>query len=398
MKNIHLIVASSPWTQDGLRYRRHRLAEYLRAQDATKEVIWLCPSADDAAEDFTTLENGIKQWRIGDLSPHKIFRFARFVDYFYREKVERFLDQLHHMNGRFFLWYTFPGFPLLADLFPWEKIIYDCSDLWGAPISGRLSILTQMRRAVIGRAETRIIRGADQIYCTSEYLHRHVAGKLPSRDGARITTLENGVEYDWFNRSPRWIKPVLPEGFRGKVIGYLGGIKPKLDFQLVRAAALKQPDWLFLFIGPDNTEGHADFQRLLELENVLWTGPVAPEEVPDYMRLVDLGMMPYKASPYNAAVFPLKLFEFLAAGKPAVGVCLPSTRGYDEKGVYTCLESDDPDGFLQSCRQLLENSDAQDLIARRKAAARRKDWPRIFDQMTHFLNETPRAGLAEISR
>lgn len=41
---IHVIVATAEWGKDQLRYRRHRLAEFLAAQEETKEVIWVCPA------------------------------------------------------------------------------------------------------------------------------------------------------------------------------------------------------------------------------------------------------------------------------------------------------------------------------------------------------------------
>ncbi len=41
---IHVIVATAEWGKDKLRYRRHRLAEFLAAQEETKEVIWVCPA------------------------------------------------------------------------------------------------------------------------------------------------------------------------------------------------------------------------------------------------------------------------------------------------------------------------------------------------------------------
>ncbi|MFX3619523.1 MAG: glycosyltransferase [Sporolactobacillus sp.] len=388
MKNVHLMVASSEWEQDQLRYRRHRLAEYLRQQQETAEVIWICPSPAASTDGLTTLPNGIKQWIIEDLLPFKFFRFSRFIDFFYREKLNPFLEYLRSLDGRYYLWYTFPGLPLLADLLPWEKVIYDCSDLWTAPIGGKRSLLAQMRHHVIYQAENRIIKRADQIYCTSDYLNRQVAARLPADEQTPLHTFENGVEFDWFIRRRHWVQPVLPDEFSGPVLGYIGGIKPKLDFELIRQAAERKPDWFFLFVGPDKTGGSHDFQRLCQLKNVRWIGSVQPEDVPDYMALLDIGMMPYKSSPYNAAVFPLKLFEFLAAGKPVVGVCLPSTKKYAEDQVYASLDEGDPSAFIEACDRLLDSNqrtDSEHLCEHRRALARQKDWPLIFEQMTAFL-------------
>lgn len=71
------------------------------------------------------------------------------------------------------------------------------------------------------------------------------------------------------------------------------------------------------------------------------------------MQLVDIGIMPYKNSPYNDAVFPLKLFEFLAAGKPVVGCNLSSTSKIKRPFVYEYVEGSDPADFIAACDALL---------------------------------------------
>ena len=57
-------------------------------------------------------------------------------------------------------------------LFLWNKVIYDCSDLWASPISGKNSILSDFRKTIISSAENRMIQRANVIICTSEYLGR----------------------------------------------------------------------------------------------------------------------------------------------------------------------------------------------------------------------------------
>ena len=47
---IHVIVATGEWGQDQLRYRRHRLAEFLAGRKETKEVIWVCPSENPSLD------------------------------------------------------------------------------------------------------------------------------------------------------------------------------------------------------------------------------------------------------------------------------------------------------------------------------------------------------------
>ncbi|RFU63983.1 teichuronic acid biosynthesis protein TuaH [Peribacillus glennii] len=387
MKNIHVIVATGEWGQDRLRYRRHRLAEFLRALPETKEVIWLCPAPNQSEESLTALPNGIKQWTVRDLFPHNVFRFGRYMDRFYKKKIQAFLKGLKdsHTPYNWNLWYTFPGFPLLADLFPWDKVIYDCSDLWASPISGAKSPLSAVRQNIISAAEKRIIQRADFIFCTSDHLRDQVINKLAGGRSDHVHTIENGVEFDLFARKKAQKENVIPDGFNGTVLGFIGGIKPKLDLALIRKAAQHKRNWLFLFVGPDGTNGHEDFKKLLNEKNVLWTGSVNPFEVPEYMNVIDIGIMPYKPSPYNQAVFPLKLFEFLAAGKAVVGMHLPSTSKYAEESVYAHLESDHYEDFIAACEKLELNKSDKGLEQKRKELAKTRNWEDLFKRMMELV-------------
>ncbi|MEH7308651.1 teichuronic acid biosynthesis protein TuaH [Neobacillus drentensis] len=381
MKSIHVIVATGEWAQDQLRYRRHRLAEFLQNHPETKEVIWLCPTPEQKEDSYTIMSNRIKQWTIKDLFPQKVFRFGRYMDEFHRTKLQPLLLYLKEAQEKYTvnLWYTFPGFPLLTDVFSWNKIAYDCSDLWTSPINGKNSIVANFRKNIISSAENRIIQNSDVIFCTSELLRTRIVEKLGSEE--KVFTFENGVEFDLFAKNPTQIANILPDHFDGTVLGFIGGIKPKLDFDLIQEAAQKKREWLFLFVGPDGTNDHPKFKDLLTESNVLWTGSVVPTEVPKYMNLIDIGIMPYKSSQYNQAVFPLKLFEFLAAGKSVVGMHLPSTKKYAEESVYAHLDNNDTNEFIRVCEQLEGTKTHPDYIRRRKTLAKTKNWNEVFEDM-----------------
>lgn len=383
-KAIHVVVATGEWGQDQLRYRRHRLAEFLAEQKNTREVIWVCPAEEAPSEAFTRLHNDIIQFAVKDFLKKKMFRFARYRDVFYQKKLTPLLERLKAAEGEnVYLWYTFPGFPLLAALYDWDRVIYDCSDLWAAPISGKQNLASAFRQKVIFEAESRIIKAANTIFCTSEYLCQNVKNRLNGEDKP-VFTVENGVEYDFFAANDKRAD-VLGER-QGTVLGFIGGIKPKLDFKLIKKAARAKQDWTFLFVGPDGTNGDPDFKDMLEEDNVIWTGPAAPADVPAYMNVVDIGIMPYKPSPYNNAVFPLKLFEFLAAGKPVAGMNLPSTAKVEKENVYRHMTGSDSGAFIALCEELERSHDDPSSVENRKKTAREKDWRQLFFIMLGKLN------------
>ncbi|WEG12628.1 glycosyltransferase [Pullulanibacillus sp. KACC 23026] len=390
MKTIHVIVATGEWEQDRLRYRRHRLAEYLQGHDHTEEVIWLCPAPPKQETQSSVLTNGVKQWTVMDIHSHKLFRFGRYISLFYKRKLGPLVDYLQKAEGKYqlILWYTFPGFPKVLEMVKWDQVVYDCSDLWAAPISGRQTPLSKIRQEVIAKAETFIIQEATTIFCTSDYLRERVVSQLGS--GEKVVTFENGVEFALFASEISQKESVLPADFSGTVLGYIGGIKPKLDFKLIFEAAKQKKDDLFMFVGPDQTNDNSGFKQLLSLPNVIWTGSVPPMDVPMYMNLIDIGIMPYKDSPYNKAVFPLKLFEFMAAGKPVVGLHLPSTTKFVEEGVY--LQEEGIEGFLKAIEQLNQVKGEEKCLEVRKQRAKAKDWEDVFKGMLLVLNKKRQIG------
>ncbi|HEO8420178.1 teichuronic acid biosynthesis protein TuaH [Niallia sp. FSL W8-0635] len=386
MRTIHVIVATGIWNLDHLTYRRHRFAEFLQKQQETEEVIWLCPGQKQTPE-VTKLENGIYQWIISDLGNHKVQRFARFIPLFYQKKLRGLSNYLAEKKGSCLvkLWYTYPAFPTLHKIYDWDQIVYDCSDLWAEQLSGKFSLLAYIKQKVILKSEQRIVEKASYITCTSSFLKEELVKRTPEYQ-KKIYTFENGVEYRLFQKQEESALPLEKEAI---TIGYIGGIKPKLDFYLLQQIARRRKEWRILLVGPDGTNSSQEFMQLLEEPNIQWTGSVPREQVSEYMHTLDVGIMPYKDIQYNKAIFPLKLFEFLAAGKPVIGMNLPSTKAYAEEGVYELLQGGvEAEQFIQACDKMVNTAGNQEWKKRRKQLAKTKDWETIFQEITHINKET----------
>lgn len=377
-KYIHVVVATGRWDQDNLRYRRHRFAEFLRKQANTEEVIWVCPSPIRQKESFRRLPNSVLEYSISDLLPPRVFRFSRYFDLFYTSKIKELRCYLDEKNTyKKVLWYTYPGFPALATICDWEKIIYDCSDLWVEPLSGKKNLLIKLREESIRSSENRILQSSNQIFCTSDFLGETVKANVNAK-GKNIDIIENGVEYELFAK-PEVLHDDRIKDLKSPIIGYIGGIKPKLDFEVIKDIANQHKEATILFIGPDATGENSEFKEVLKLPNVMWLGKVYPFDVPKYMNKIDIGILPYKKSVYNKAVFPLKLFEFLAAGKPVVGMNLPSTRKYKLDDAYYYF--DNKQELIHEIGDMIEKSSYQYSVQLRKEYAKGKSWESIFESL-----------------
>jgi teichuronic acid biosynthesis glycosyltransferase TuaH len=134
-----------------------------------------------------------------------------------------------------------------------------------------------------------------------------------------------------------------------------------------------------VLIGPAGKDARAEpgFKRLLQLPNVSWIPLRDWSAIPLYMRALTLGLLPYREVPYNRGVFPLKLFEYFAAGLPVVGCGLPSTVRYASDGAYIHGRADAAT-FVDACElAMVWTSGAE----KRRAVARSHDWHGKFEQM-----------------
>jgi teichuronic acid biosynthesis glycosyltransferase TuaH len=112
------------------------------------------------------------------------------------------------------------------------------------------------------------------------------------------------------------------------IAGFVGHINARIDFRLLEAIASRGLS--LLLVGPRNSAYEPErWTKLLSLPNVQWVGPKPFEALPGYLRVIDVGLVPYGDSAFNRGSFPLKTLEYLAAGRPVVSTGLPATRWLD---------------------------------------------------------------------
>ncbi len=123
----------------------------------------------------------------------------------------------------------------------------------------------------------------------------------------------------------------IPE--KTKVVVFSGSFRPWHGADLLVRAAPRvlasEPRAVFLFVGsgPAWEEARALAARL-GIANALFTGPVAYEEMPSYLRAARIGVAPYQPSRLSQMKLgfywsPLKIFEYMATGLPVVSLDVP---------------------------------------------------------------------------
>jgi teichuronic acid biosynthesis glycosyltransferase TuaH len=130
--------------------------------------------------------------------------------------------------------------------------------------------------------------------------------------------IANGCDVTHFT-TPQPLPPELAALPR-PLIGFAGGVSWRLDVDLVAELARARPDWSIVLVGEQT-------RPVPEVANLHVLGRKNYADLPGYVQGFDVGLVPYVEDDFNRAAFPLKVFEYLAAGVPVVGTPLPALTG-----------------------------------------------------------------------
>jgi teichuronic acid biosynthesis glycosyltransferase TuaH len=156
----------------------------------------------------------------------------------------------------------------------------------------------------------------------------------------------------------------------GPVAGFVGRLNQRTDLRLLEMIAARGRS--LLLVGPhDRDFARRRFDALRLRPNVHWAGPKPFDALPGYLRLIDVGLVPYQDSAFNRGSFPLKTLEYLAAGRAVVATDLPAARwlGTDLVTVTTS-----PEAFVDQVDRLLTQPRTDAMIASRQAFAAGHSW------------------------
>jgi glycosyltransferase involved in cell wall biosynthesis len=166
----------------------------------------------------------------------------------------------------------------------------------------------------------------------------------------------------------------------GPVVGYAGSLVAlRFDVDLFCDTANAMPEATFVLVGPGDHLITDEIRRRTH-ENVLILGSRPYEALGSYIGAFDVGIVPYKLNDFNLGSDPLKVYEYLALGKPVVSVPLPSV---EELGDVVAIARG-PEEFAAMIRGALKPDDPV-LSRRRRTVAEAHSVERIVDQVAAWL-------------
>lgn len=209
--------------------------------------------------------------------------------------------------------------PWLDEL-PFRRVIYDCID------DVSVHVPRTELKSLYRRWEDELIDRVDAAVVSAESLRDSIAARRPDLP---IATIRNGVDADAFDRAARSLpRPVdVPDAGR-PIIGFVGALYDWIDWRLIDRAAAEMPECDFVFVGPHRQGGEAG--RLAQRANVRFLGARPYASIPSYMAAFDVCWVPFDQSRVSRSANPVKIYEYLALGKPVVTTPVAGTESFGD--------------------------------------------------------------------
>ena len=249
-------------------------------------------------------------------------------------------------------------YPVCRRLAP-SQLVYDCMDLYGAFPNVSAEMVT---------VETDLLRVADLVVFSAATLKDRL------RVGNRSAVVRNGCDYSRFATAP----PVRTSD--RITIGYVGAIDRWFDAALVNRCVETCPEWDFVLAG--STAGLPSL-ALRPRPNLKLLGEVDYDDVPGLVAGWDVCFIPFADTELTRCVNPVKVYEYLAAGRPTVATRLPELRLLDPGLVRLARAAGGE--FVDGLRAAVAERHDGASAARRQAWASRQTWGARADEFLTVL-------------
>ena len=276
-------------------------------------------------------------------------------------------------NGGVILWVGAPA-PFLRKtnaFYGDSPLVFDWMDDY--------ALFRQLSQRVVSMQFELLLR-ADLVFTSSKRLLEEAEG----RGAKRVFLLPNGVDIGHWRAGKRGeLRGRL--GVNGPIVGYFGTISEWMDGDLIREMALKRPGWNFVFIGPRADGGSLD--HVFRPHNVFHVSQVNYALLPRLANDFDLCWMPFKINSLTEAINPVKIYEYLAMGKPVVSPPFPDLLGLE--GLVHFARSKEE--WINGLEKGLLEVNMAEAKRRRQEAIKRFQWSHIAKDAARALSAS---GLA----
>ena len=166
------------------------------------------------------------------------------------------------------------------------------------------------------------------------------------------------------------------------IIGYIGVIQDRVDLDLIKYLARHNINKSIILVGPVWNEQDQAKLELDKEKNVYFLGYKKYREAPMYIQQFDVGIIPHKGDNLTASMNPMKMYEYLACGKPVVST---KNTGSDNLKDMVAIAKDYED-FNKKINKALENNSKEE-VEKRKEFVKQYSWFKTFQKMLELINK-----------
>jgi len=277
----------------------------------------------------------------------------------------------HNLKGFIYLTCFDPFFlPVLPKNLGAAYSVYQCID----------DISTEPYVAKHGvRLEEQAARDSDFTIVTSTKLWRHF-----KEIQTETYILHNAVDISIFKDCARkhYERPEEIKNVTNKIIGFVGNLDPvRIDYPLLKSIATAHPDKTLLLIGPINSPEISNI-GLDTLPNVILTGGKKIYDIPQYLKFMDVAILPSLLNKMSLSVYPLKINEYLAAGKSIIA----TNFSEDIRSFSNLIRIADSHTHFNELINEAINDYSEEKIAERERVANTNTWGDRVRQFWEILN------------
>jgi glycosyltransferase involved in cell wall biosynthesis len=268
------------------------------------------------------------------------------------------------------LWAYVPQAEALIEALEPSLIVYHCVD----DISAHDRIDTASFRA----AEERFAARADLVLASAPTLARRMRTL-----SEHVLDAPNVADTEMFAGalSPGRVDPAIDALPRPRIVFTGAVVASKLDIALLLALARARPHWSFALVGPVGPgDPRTDVSALAAEPNVHLLGRRSYQELPDVLRGADAGLIPYARNELTNSIFPMKVYEYLAAGLPVVATPLPALAEVPE-----VLTAADAEGIASLLEAAIEEDSPQHRAERSRGASEHS-WERRLQEIAAAID------------
>jgi glycosyltransferase involved in cell wall biosynthesis len=266
---------------------------------------------------------------------------------------------------------------------PGNCVCYDCMDLY------RLFWSNPLRRKLIDAQEARLVARADFVLASSQILRGHIlalgqdAEYGAAHRAVRVHLVRNGAEAGHFEQAvPPQAIPAEVREIPGVVAGYVGTISRRLDVALIEKVLEAYPELSVVCIGPTEI----DLAPWRGIDRLHFLGARPYDDLPHYLARFQVLLIPHVLDEFVQAMNSVKVYEYLATGKPVVATALRELEPLRK----VCYVAADDESFIAAVGTALaegQEPERDTLPAQRRRVARKNTWDSRVAQINDILDE-----------